>query len=76
MSDMRERILNAMFNSVLAGSYIPIYGTNVAIIFESDERIKIMDLNQSENRFEFRSTDNVCTDAGIVWEVLNRMGYC
>lgn len=76
MNDLKENILIAMFNSVLTGSYIPIDGVDAALLFGSDKRIKVMDLSQSEIRFEFRSTGRVSTDAGIVWRVLDGMGYC
>ena len=76
MSDLKERILISMFNSILAGSYIPIEGVNVSLLFCSDKRIKVIDLSQSEIIFEFKSTGSVCTDAGIVWRVLDGMGYC
>lgn len=76
MSDLKDKILISMFNSILAGSYIPIDGVDVALLFGSDKRIKAMDLSRSEIIFEFKSTGSVCTDAGIVWRILDGMGYC
>ena len=76
MSNMKENILIAMFNSVLIGAIVPIEQANATLVFGSDERIRILDINQEETLFELKSTGNVCTDAGIIWEVLARTRHC